>query len=171
MFFEWRVCGVRWLFIDAKSITILFSRVRALWINVNNCPKRCDYIQFYYISAENSTCFGWYPHPSSGAHSDSNCNIWHWSNRIFYPTGVGTPTPPRQRTVANKVRTVPDVVIRVWMFSWWWMRVQSETRRAVCRSIIKLHIVASHWTIIDLYNNLFSPMRSDRRLSFSNSGF
>ena len=39
----------------------------ALGINVNNCPTRCDYTQFYYISADSSTCFGWYPHPSSGA--------------------------------------------------------------------------------------------------------
>ena len=42
---------------------ILCSWVRASWINVNNCPTRCDYIQFYYIYADSSTCFGWYPHP------------------------------------------------------------------------------------------------------------
>ena len=53
-------------------------------MNVNNCPTRCDYIQFYYISADSSTCFGWYPHPSSGAHSNCNYNIWHWSNRTCY---------------------------------------------------------------------------------------
>jgi len=39
---------------------------------------------FYYISADSSTCFRWYPHPSSGAHSNCNYNIWHWSNRISY---------------------------------------------------------------------------------------
>ena len=48
----------------------------------------------------------------------------------------GVPTPPRQRTVANTVRPVPHVVITVWMCSWWWMTVSSETRRAVCRNII-----------------------------------
>jgi hypothetical protein len=26
--------------------------------NVNICPTRCDYIQFYYTSADSSTCFG-----------------------------------------------------------------------------------------------------------------
>ena len=49
--------------------------------------------------------------------------------------GVGT-TPPRQRTAANTVRPVPDV-ITFWVSSWWWMRVSSETCRAVCRNIIK----------------------------------
>jgi len=29
-------------------------------------------------------------------------------------------TSPRQRTVANTVRPVPDVVITVWGCSWWW---------------------------------------------------
>ena len=32
-------------------IQFLCSWVHATWINVNNCPTRCDYIQFYYISA------------------------------------------------------------------------------------------------------------------------
>ena len=52
--------------------------------------------------------------------------------------GVGTavPTPPHQRKVANMVRPVPDV-ITVWVYSWWWMRVSSETCRAVCRKCNK----------------------------------
>jgi hypothetical protein len=60
------------------------------------------------------------------------------------------PTPPRQRTVANTVRPVPDAVITVWVCSWWWMRISSKTCRAVCRNIIKQYIVASCWTIIDI---------------------
>ena len=51
---------------------------------VNNCPKRYDYVQLYYISTNRSTYFGWYPHPSSGARSNCNYNIWRWSNRICY---------------------------------------------------------------------------------------
>ena len=47
--------------------------------------------------------------------------------------GVVVPSPPRQRTVANTVRPVPDVVITVWICSWWCMCVSSETCRAVCR--------------------------------------
>jgi len=49
-------------------LSFLCSWVCESWINVNNCPTRCDYIQFYYISANSATCFGWYFHPSSGAH-------------------------------------------------------------------------------------------------------
>jgi len=62
-------------------MSLLCSWVRASWIIVNNCPTRCDYIHFYYISADSSTCFGWYPHPSSGAHANCNYSIWHWANR------------------------------------------------------------------------------------------
>ena len=51
-------------------------------VNVNNCPTRCDYIQFYYISANSCTCFEWYLLTSSGAHTDCNYSIWNWSNRI-----------------------------------------------------------------------------------------
>ena len=39
---------------------------------------------FIIFSADSSTRFGWYPHPSSGGHSNCNYNIWHWSNRICY---------------------------------------------------------------------------------------
>ena len=63
---------------------IVCPRVHAACINVNNCPTRYDYIQFYYIFADSSTCFGWYPHPSSGTYSNCNYSIWHWSNRICY---------------------------------------------------------------------------------------
>ena len=112
--------------------------------DVNNCPTRSDYIYtFYYASAASSTCFGWYPHPSSGAHTNCNYNIWHCSNSICYLPLTrrsrnynAVPTPRRQRTVANTVRPVPDV-ITVWVCSWWRMRVSSETCRAVCRNIIK----------------------------------
>ena len=62
----------------------MFVGHRSSWINVNNCPTRCDYIQFYYISANSSTCFGWYLHLSSGAHVNCNYSIRHWSNLICY---------------------------------------------------------------------------------------
>ena len=142
---------------------ILSSWVRASWINVNNCPTRCDYIHFYYISADSSTCFGWSLHPSSGAHVNCNYIIWHWSNRICYlpltwrSRKSGVPTPPRQRKVANTVRPVPDVVITFWMCSWWWVKLTPETSRAVCRNIIKLYIVASCWTIINTDSRCTGP--------------
>ena len=104
---------------------------------------------FYYISAGCCTCFGWYTHPSSGAHSNCNYIIWHCLNRICYRP-LTWRSPPRQWTVANTVRPVPEVVITVWACSWWWMWVSSETCRAVLRNLIKLYIVASCWTVIDI---------------------
>ena len=135
-------------------------------MNVNNCPTRCDKIQFYYISADSSICFGWYPHPSSRAHTNCNYSIWHWSKRICYLPltwrSRSSDSPPRQLTVANTVRPVPDVVITIWVCSWWLMRISSETYSAVCRNIIKLYIVASCWTIIDIikltYGNVWSSL-------------
>jgi len=66
-------------------------------------------------------------------------------------------TPSCQQMVANTVRPVPDVVITVWVCSWWWMWVSSETCRAVCRNIRKLYIVASCWTIIDTDSQCTDP--------------
>ena len=67
-----------------QTLSFLYSWVCASWIYVNNCPTRCDYVSFIIYSAYSSTCFRWYPHPSSGAHSDCNYNIRYWSNRICY---------------------------------------------------------------------------------------
>ena len=103
---------------------------RASWLSVNNCPTRCDYIHFYYISAGNSTCFGWYPHPSPGAHSDCNYNIWHCSNlfaTVRWRGGVGN-------------------------------------------SDSSTYIVASCWTIIDIFFSCFVTHTSEfvQRLKWEN---
>ena len=37
-----------------------------------------------YVLLLSSTRFGWYHHPSSGAHVNCKYSIWHWSNRICY---------------------------------------------------------------------------------------
>ena len=133
----------------------LCSWVRASWIGDNNCPTRCDYIQFCYISADSSTCFGWYPHPSSGAHSNCNYNIWHLSDLICYRPLTRVLTPPRQQTVASTVRPVPDVVITFRVCSWWWMRVSSETCRSVCRkynkTVYSRILLDIYWQLLTLY--------------------
>ena len=51
---------------------------------------------------------------------------------------------------SDTVRPVLDAVITVYMFSWWWAKVSPETCCAICKNIIKLYIVASCWTIIDI---------------------
>jgi hypothetical protein len=66
------------------------------------------------------------------------------------------PTPPCQRTVANTVRSVPDVVITVWMCSWWWMRLSSETCKAVCR---KYNRTVYSFILLDNYWQWFTTHR------------
>ena len=71
------------------------------------------------------------------------------AGRIVFATirwhgGVGT-TPPRQWTVANTVRPVPDVVIKFWMCSWLWMRVSSETRRKYNKSVYSRILLFNYW--------------------------
>ena len=142
----YRAKGLNYRRVRETILRILYSWFRGSWINVNNCPTRCDFMQFYYIYANSSTYFGWYLHPSSGAHVNCNYSIWHWSNRITTfrsRGGVGR--------VANTVRPIPDTVITVYVCSWWWVKVSPEICRAVSRNTIKLYIVASCWTIIDIH--------------------
>jgi len=42
-----RTNGKSWVRFPTEKDYFLCSWVRASWINVNNCPKRCDCIQFY----------------------------------------------------------------------------------------------------------------------------
>jgi hypothetical protein len=62
----------------------------------------------YYISANCSTCFGWYLHPSSGAHINliAASGTDQTVSDIFRCRGtVGTsfPAAPRQRKLAETV--------------------------------------------------------------------
>ena len=84
--FQWLslVCSSKWWIhfyvhgsMQCQSMSIIVQRDATTYSFI-------IFLQTYYISAESSTCFGWYPHSSSGAHSNCNYNIWHWSNRICY---------------------------------------------------------------------------------------
>ena len=57
---------------------------------------------FYYISGNYSTCFGWYHHPSSGAHITvtTASGTGRTVSAIFRCRG-GAVTIPRQRKVAD----------------------------------------------------------------------
>jgi hypothetical protein len=62
---------------------ILCSLVRASWISVNNCPTRCDFVQFLF-PANCSTCFRWHLHPSSGARAWAPILIPQWQRKVAY---------------------------------------------------------------------------------------
>ena len=52
---------------------------------------------------------------------------------------VGTTVPiSRQRMVLETAWPVPDIVTTVWICSWLWMRISSETCGAVCRKYYKI---------------------------------
>ena len=125
--------AVFWDVMACSLVHILCSRVHASWINVSNCPTRCNYIQFHYISANSSTCFGWYPHPSSGTHVNCNYSIWHWLNRICYRP-LSWSSSSNSSTIADGSRygLTSDRCCRYsCVCSWWWVKVPPETSTAV----------------------------------------
>ena len=138
-----------------ETTQLLCSRVRASWININNCSTSCDYMQLYFLQTA--------PHVSD----DTLIHHQEHVQTVFTTSGTGRTvfaavrwrgtTPPRQWTVANTVRPMPNVVITVWMCSWWWMMVSSEKCRAVCRKYIKSYVVASCWTVIDIDSQCTDP--------------
>ena len=122
-----------------SKIWILCSWVRESWINVYNCPTRCDYLQFYYIFCRQLYMFRMIPSSIIRSTLKTVITTSGIGGTLFATVrwcgGVGTavPTPPHQRKLANTLRPVPDVVIIICMCSLWWMMVSSETCRAVCR--------------------------------------
>ena len=97
---------------------------------------------FITFSADSSTCFGWY-HPSSGAHSNSHYNIWHWSNRI---ATAHRPVPGCN----DKFECAPDD-------GWGYHPKHVEM---YAENIIKLYTLASRWTIIDNVTVMFTECES-----------
>ena len=113
-------------------IWILCSWVHASWINVNNCPPRCDYIQFIIF-------------PQTALHVSGDTFTHHqehmWTVITASSTGRtvfatfrcrGGVVPPRQGKVANKVWPVPDAVITVYVCSWWWVKVSPPKHVELC---------------------------------------
>ena len=123
---------------------------------VNNCPKDATIYSFIiflqrYLHISDDTLIHHQEHNQTIITSGTGRTVFA---TVRWRGGVGTvPNPPRQRTVASTVRPVPDVVITVWVCSWWWMRVFSETCRAVCKNIIKLYIVASFGQLLTLIHD------------------
>jgi len=112
----------------------------------NNCPTRCNYIQF--ISVNRSTCFERYLHPQSAAHVTvstvsgitetvtATCRERHWME-------TAVPIQPSSRQVA----VTPDDG---------WRYHPKHVQRFT--DINKLYIVASCWTINGTYFTMHGPL-------------
>jgi hypothetical protein len=118
-----------------------------------------------FIAANCCTCFGWWHHPSSGAHitvftaSGTGCSVWAATSghRGWIETAVSI--HPRQREVdAQTLWPVPDAVYTVIGApgDGWYHRPKHVQQ---CAAINILYRVASRWTIIDTdchYNDYHS---------------
>jgi hypothetical protein len=103
-----------------------------------------------FISVNRSKCFGWIPHPSSGA-QHYIYSIWYLSNRNCYL--------PQKWQVAVTVWQIPDAVETV-LCSWWWVGDPPETCRAVYWNI-KLCYVASCWSYFGIHLRRTAPWTSN----------
>jgi hypothetical protein len=76
-----------------RTLNIPNKFVKKIKINYSNIyPTRCNVTQFI-LSGNCTTCFGWYFHPSSGAHTNVSTasGIWHTVTAIYrYRGRVGT---------------------------------------------------------------------------------
>ena len=90
---------------EIQSIFYVHGFVHRESVSINVQQDATIY-SFIIFSSDSSTCFGWYLHPSSGALSNCNCNIWHWSNGICYRpltwrSRNGVPTPSDEGIIRN----------------------------------------------------------------------
>ena len=107
-----------------------------------------------FISGNCSTCFGWYFHPSSGAHttvstasyilSHSYCYLpLKWKSWNRFERAVGDVRKPQQAETGSNSSTIAadgsNVVTNTRCCrysctrSWWWVEVPPETCRTVSR--------------------------------------
>jgi hypothetical protein len=128
-------------------------------LNVNNCPARCDCIEFYYIFANGSTCFGWYLHPSSGAHVNCNYSIWHCLNCICYlllswrirnESSDSSMTTEGSKYVSTSARCCNYSLNVLLMMD----EGIIQNRYSYLQKYNKLCVVVSYWQIIDIRNRL-----------------
>jgi hypothetical protein len=91
-----------------------------------------------FISGNCSTCFGWYFHPSPGAHLQHLVFV----TPLLLSAVSGVRNPQNTQTSSNSSTIATDSSNGVTntrccryscMHSWWWMEVPPETRRAVSR--------------------------------------
>ena len=92
------------------------------------------------FSADSSTCFVWYPYPSSEAHSNCNWNVWHWLGGLLHVSGRQEIRSDQCQMLQLQFELAPDD-------GWGY---HPEHVELSAENIIKLYIVASCWTINDI---------------------
>jgi hypothetical protein len=122
------------------TLTLLIWRIE--WAP-NSIPVDAK-LHSLYISENYSTCFGWYFHPSSGAHTtvSTASGICHTVTAIYrYREKVGTGLSglrvayATHNTAAHSSKGVTNTRCcrYSYMRAWWWVEVPPETCRAVSR--------------------------------------
>ena len=85
--------------------------------------------------------------------STCNCSysIWHWSDGTCYlPLSWRSQIDSSTIAAGSSTSSSARCCNYSYMYSWWWVEVSPETCRAVLQKCIKLYIVASCWTIIEI---------------------
>ena len=107
-----------------------------------NCTTRCNTKQSIYYSEVPSTCFGCQPHPSSGVHK--TVTAASGTGHIF--CGQVSLATLEGGTCTQKIWPVPEAVVTVFVYTWWWVWLTPE----ICRVNLqnnRLLCVAFCWTI------------------------
>ena len=129
------------LWFDLFLMNIIFKCpciVKYMPINVQKDAT----IYSLFISVNRSTCFGWYLHPSSGAHVTVS-TVSVISKTVTKPI----PVQSRSRLVAVTALLMPVTV--TWTPDDGWRYHPKHVQRFA--DINKMYIVASCWIVIDAY--------------------
>jgi hypothetical protein len=145
----------RWYLTSEQTVKL--TLILLMWIigRVPNSISIYEYIQqdatlhSLFISGNCSTCFGWYFHPSSGAHTtvskaSGNCHtvtaICRYRGRVGIVGGVRHPQHTQTSSNSSPIAADSSNVVTITrcfryscMRSRWWVEVPPETCRAVSR--------------------------------------
>ena len=138
---RWRTTNVRCL---------IFQNADGRNKSVNNCPTRCNNIQFIYIW---KLLYMFRVVSPPIIRSSYHCiySIWHYWDRYCYLSRT------RSRQVAVTVSIMPDTVDTViWAPDDGWRYHPKHVQQFA--DVNKLYIVASCWTIIDTYYTMHGPL-------------
>jgi hypothetical protein len=160
-----------------SKIWILCSWVRESWINVYNCPTRCDYLQFYYIFCRQLYMFRMIP--SSIIRSTLKTVITtSGTNRICYRSLMWR-SRNDSSTSADGSKYV-STISRCYNYSFkyapydGWGYLPKHVELSAGKYKKKLYIVASRWTIIGIFrspskihSSWFSPRTWGKNVNYA----